>query len=571
MHYNSRIIIDHSENGVFQINFKVRLVGLSQTDATCNYGDAPMRGIVSCAVGGATLAWGLTAVAQKVTHSSPRFICRCVLLSRRQIRFPDLSCEFAAVDSVDMIGDRRHDLSGSAVYKCAATLPLSRRALQRGLSSRTTPVLMCPTREPPPARRVPTGGQLVAVEHAAKTSTEAPVYGNSTNLGAPRPLCCPSSFLCARCIALSYRRVVLSRLHRLPVTDEAFPPPPQPRPALLREDHYGNVRISMEVTADNFAKLLDTYDALLLNFHAPWCPHCQRFAPVWEHAAELTRDGIFGPSKKREYFLKLGMGAVDCTTQQNIPLCRDQHIQAFPTVRVYRQGKNPLDKHAPSGGPTRHYEAYVGERSAEAVSAFALKVLEEMEDGTQTGTRGTDANRDGRPDSKLHARGCVIQGAVQVARVPGELHFVPTSRGHSLNMANVNMTHVIEHLSFGNPVAEAQTRGKWWEARAKAKKIKGDIFPRDMGGKYAMQQERDPFVSAKEHITHDHYIKVVPTQYTQLGKPEPVELYEYTISSNAYALEPPFMTSGESHDGPIVKARDIPLRWHSRCAEDTSS
>ena len=37
-----------------------------------------------------------------------------------------------------------------------------------------------------------------------------------------------------------------------------------------------------------------------------------------------------------------------------------------------------------------------------------------------------------------------MQGSVTVSRVPGELHVVPTSRGHSLNMANVNMTHVLE-------------------------------------------------------------------------------------------------------------------------------
>lgn len=325
------------------------------------------------------------------------------------------------------------------------------------------------------------------------------------------------------------------------------------QPAPRFADHYGNTRISMEVTAANFKELLESYDALLLNFHAPWCPHCQRFAPVWEHSAELVRERLHGASKKREYTMRLGMGAVDCTTSQNIPLCRDQHIQAFPTVRVYRKGKNPLESNAPGAGPTRHYEAYVGERSAEAVSAFAVKVLEEMEEGVHTGTRGTDGNSDGKPDSKLHSRGCVIQGAVQVARVPGELHFVPTSRGHSLNMANVNMSHVIEHLSFGNPVAEATARGKWWAARTKGERMKNDVFPKDMGGKYALQQERSPFVSAKEHITHDHYVKVVPTQYTPLGREDPVELYEYTISSNAYALEPPFMTSGETHDGPIVK------------------
>lgn len=51
-------------------------------------------------------------------------------------------------------------------------------------------------------------------------------------------------------------------------------------------DHYGNVRISMEVTQDNFLSLLEKYDVLLLNFHAPWCPHCQRRARERMRAGE---------------------------------------------------------------------------------------------------------------------------------------------------------------------------------------------------------------------------------------------------------------------------------------------
>lgn len=68
-----------------------------------------------------------------------------------QITLPSLSCELTAIDSVDQIGDRRHDLSGSAIYK------------------------------------MPTGGQVVAVEHAAKTTFVAPVYGNTTDMGAHQP------------------------------------------------------------------------------------------------------------------------------------------------------------------------------------------------------------------------------------------------------------------------------------------------------------------------------------------------------------------------------------------------
>ena len=92
------------------------------------------------------------------------------------------------------------------------------------------------------------------------------------------------------------------------------------------------------------------------------------------------------------------------------------------------------------------------------------------------------------------------------------------------------------------------------------------------GGKYVQYNANPPvFRSSREHITHDHYVKVVPTVYKQLGKPAPTKLYEYTISSNAYALEPPFMTSGEAHDGPIIKlSYDLsPLQARARAGRSS--
>lgn len=393
VHTNTKILIDHSEDGQLQINFKVTV--------------------------------------------------------------PDLSCEFAAVDSVDMIGDRRHDLSGSAIYK------------------------------------TPIGGKMVSIEHAAKTTQVAPVYGNTTNV-----------------------------------------------------DHYGNTRYSMELNGDNWKAALDQFDALLVDFHAPWCPHCQRFAPIWEHAAEIVRKTL-DEHERAGKPRSLAMGAVDCTTAQNLQLCRDQFIQAFPTVRVYRKGKHAGNK--PATEAASHYEAYMGERSAEAVSAFALKVVQEVESNiVMPAAQGGD--------SKVHARGCTIQGSVMVSRVPGELHIVPTSRGHSLHMDNVNMTHVMEHLSFGGALPEDILKsGHWWTHRVAPRRSTPAVFPRDLGGRYVQKEEYASFISKKEHITHDHYLKVVPTQYTPIGRKEPIALYEYTISSNAYALEPPFLTSGETHDGPIIK------------------
>lgn len=80
---------------------------------------------------------------EQVRYALTHYLCAfAAQRAMSQVRFPDLSCEFAAVDSVDMIGDRRHDLSGSAVYKCvpAAQLSISRCSsyrvwLMRGMRS----------------------------------------------------------------------------------------------------------------------------------------------------------------------------------------------------------------------------------------------------------------------------------------------------------------------------------------------------------------------------------------------------------------------------------------------------
>ena len=40
-------------------------------------------------------------------------------------------------------------------------------------------------------------------------------------------------------------------------------------------DHYGNKKYSVELTDKNWAPIIKEHKVVLVNFHAPWCPHCQ--------------------------------------------------------------------------------------------------------------------------------------------------------------------------------------------------------------------------------------------------------------------------------------------------------
>ena len=70
-----------------------------------------------------------------------------------------------------------------------------------------------------------------------------------------------------------------------------------------------------------------------------------------------------------------------------------------------------------------------------------------------------------------------MNGNFHVNRVPGAFYFVPRSRAHSI--ADVDMTHVIKHLSFGQhvpgrPSFVPRHLSKAWR-----------LVPRDLGGRFA--------------------------------------------------------------------------------------
>ena len=46
--------------------------------------------------------------------------------------------------------------------------------------------------------------------------------------------------------------------------------------------------------------------------------------------------------------------------------------------------------------------------------------------------------------------GCALSGFVLVKKVPGALHFLAKSPGHSFDYRAMNMSHVVNYLYFGN-------------------------------------------------------------------------------------------------------------------------
>ncbi|VDK87931.1 unnamed protein product [Litomosoides sigmodontis] len=86
-------------------------------------------------------------------------------------------------------------------------------------------------------------------------------------------------------------------------------------------------------------------------FYAPWCAHCKRLAPVWEHVGHTLAD--------RQSLVRVAK--LDCTRYTNTASALN--IRGYPTIIFFRNGKEMV---------------YEGERKKESIIDFAIKAAGPM-------------------------------------------------------------------------------------------------------------------------------------------------------------------------------------------------
>ncbi|KAG5886745.1 hypothetical protein JTB14_019443 [Gonioctena quinquepunctata] len=82
------------------------------------------------------------------------------------------------------------------------------------------------------------------------------------------------------------------------------------------------------LTIDNFKdEIYGNERAFVVEFYNSWCGFCQRFAPSWKALA----------SDVKGWRSLVGIGAVDCSNDENNPLCREFEIMAYPTIKYFHE------------------------------------------------------------------------------------------------------------------------------------------------------------------------------------------------------------------------------------------
>ncbi|CAD8182004.1 unnamed protein product [Paramecium pentaurelia] len=104
---------------------------------------------------------------------------------------------------------------------------------------------------------------------------------------------------------------------------------------------------------ENFDAALMRFEVLLVDFFAPWCPHCQNLMPEFEEAAYQFKE------KKS----KITLAKVDCTHES--ALCDSFQVRGYPTLRIFYHDR------------IYHYH---GDRNSKGIVEFMEMHLEQEEE-----------------------------------------------------------------------------------------------------------------------------------------------------------------------------------------------
>jgi thiol-disulfide isomerase/thioredoxin len=270
--------------------------------------------------------------------------------------------------------------------------------------------------------------------------------------------------------------------------------------AMDETPHTGKVT-SVDLNKDNFDALSQKHDIMIVNFFTPWCHWCQKLEPVWEKSAAKVSD--LHPGDER-----LILAKIDCTSDKSESLCTKYKIDAFPTIMVFRK-ETGTDK-------AKDRERYHGERTVDAITAWAGELFKQIKSEVPK-SRVIDVDKDGEKDSH-NGVGCMVAGMLHVQKAPGGIVVQAVSDGHEFNWATMDVSHTVNHLSFGPFLSETA-----WV-----------VMPPDIAQAVGSLDDKKFTAEDRVPTTHEHMVKVVKNlvEMPSSWSIAPIEAHGYVVHSN---------------------------------------
>eukprot|EP00164_Ancoracysta_twista_P002154 GFYU01002843.1.p1 GENE.GFYU01002843.1~~GFYU01002843.1.p1 ORF type:complete len:476 (+),score=158.73 GFYU01002843.1:50-1477(+) len=272
-------------------------------------------------------------------------------------------------------------------------------------------------------------------------------------------------------------------------------------------EHSANENFAVEIESkDQFERIIREAPLVLVNFYAPWCPWSQRLKPTWEHVA--------GVIQGKRYRDAVKLIKADCTKMGVRPVCMEHHIGAFPTVRIIQDHE---DHQKPKPGGHMH-DDYHGDRSKDHFIKWIDHLVEERGVWSPPPEQPKAEAVNGVTEKVIAGpEGCRVEGHVVVKRVPGNFHIASHGSKQSLDPAMLNLSHKVNHLSFGEPLSQGDKNALPSGEYEKMNRISGQLFSNN----------------DQANITIEHYIKVVGSTYHILSGKQ-IAAYKFTSNTHLY-------------------------------------
>jgi len=113
-------------------------------------------------------------------------------------------------------------------------------------------------------------------------------------------------------------------------------------------------------------KVLRSPGVWVIEFYAPWCPHCRNFQSEFKLAAE-NLEGL------------VNFAAIDCDVEGNKPLCGHFKIESLPTVLAFKAFLEPIEVQGEKG-LTKPHVKYQGPLKPAALAKWAVNFLSDPVD-----------------------------------------------------------------------------------------------------------------------------------------------------------------------------------------------
>ncbi|KAJ4867887.1 Protein disulfide-isomerase 5-3 [Raphanus sativus] len=268
------------------------------------------------------------------------------------------------------------------------------------------------------------------------------------------------------------------------------------------------------LTNGGFDLLSQHFPLLIVNFNAPWCYWSNRLKPSWEKAGTIIKQR-YDPDTDGRVLL----GSVDCTEEP--ALCRRNHIQGYPSIRIFRKGSDLKEDHG-----HHEHESYYGDRDTDSIVKMVDELVAPIHPETHKLALDWSISNDTakRLEKAPVTGGCRVEGYVLVNKVRGNLVISAHSGAHSFDSSQMNMSHVVNHLSFGrliDPTLMTDVK---------------QLMPY-LGYSHEKLDEKS-FINHHEfgaNVTIEHYLQIVKTEVItrRYGQEHSlIEEYEYTAHSS---------------------------------------